>query len=103
MRRDSYYLDRPYFSDYLFEDWTLKKMVWEARSTDELRAKTAAMGIQYVLARHDYLFDYAQSTIVDDSKSKPENIAKLAMMKSFLLDPARTIKADNKFSLIKVF
>jgi hypothetical protein len=37
MRRDSYYLDRPYFSDYLFEDWTLKKMVWEARSTDELR------------------------------------------------------------------
>ena len=29
MRRDTYYLDRPAVSDYLFEDWTLRQMVVE--------------------------------------------------------------------------
>ena len=103
MRRDTYNLERPVFSDYLFEDWTLRKMVWETRSVEELRAKTAAMNVQYVLARHDFLFDYDKSTLVDDKRSRAENEAKLRNAKAFLLDPARTIKADDKFSLVKVF
>ena len=45
MRRDTYNLDRPYFSDYLFEDWTLRQMVWDSRNVQELRAKTAAIGV----------------------------------------------------------
>ena len=69
----------------------------------EMRAKTAAMGIKYVLARHDFLFDYDRSTLVDDKKPRAENEAKLKIAKDFILDPANTIKADNKFSLIKVF
>jgi 4-amino-4-deoxy-L-arabinose transferase-like glycosyltransferase len=103
MRRDTYDLDRPYFSDYLFEDWTLRKMIWESRNVQELRAKTAAMNVQYVLARHDFLFDYDRTTIVDDKKPHAENEAKLKIAKEFILDPARTIKSDAKFSLIKVF
>ena len=103
MRRDTYNIERPVFSDYLFEDWTLRKMVWESRSVQELRAKTAAMGVQYVLARHDFLFDYDKSTLVDDKKPRAENDAKLKIAKDFILDPERTIRADNKFSLIKVF
>jgi len=103
MRRDTYNLDRPVFSDYLFEDWTLRKMVWDARSVPELRAKVVAMGIKYVLTRHDFLFDYDKSTIVDDKKSRPENEAKLKIAKDFILDPANTIQSDEKFSLIKVF
>ena len=103
MRRDTYNIDRPVFSDYLFEDWTLRKMVWESRSVQELRAKTAAMGIKYVLTRHDFLFDYDRSTLVDDKKPRAENEAKLKIAKDFILDPANTIRADNKFSLIKVF
>jgi len=59
--------------------------------------------VQYVLARHDFLFDYASSTLVDDKKPRAENEAKLKMAKDFLLDPERTVKADNKFSLTKVF
>jgi hypothetical protein len=47
MRRDTYNIDRPVFSDYLFEDWTLRKLVWESRSAQELKAKTAAMGVKY--------------------------------------------------------
>jgi hypothetical protein len=103
MRRDTYNIDRSVFSDYLFEDWTLRKVVWESRNLQELRAKAAAMNVQYVLARYDYLFDYDKSTLVDDKKPRPENEAKIRMAKEFILDQSRTVKADNKFSLIKVF
>ncbi|HVF47018.1 MAG TPA: hypothetical protein VNA17_05575 [Pyrinomonadaceae bacterium] len=41
MRRDIYHIGKPVVSDYMFEDWTLRKMVWEARSAQELKAKAA--------------------------------------------------------------
>jgi hypothetical protein len=100
MRRDTYHVDRPVFSDYLFEDWTLRKMVWESKTLPELRSKTAAMGINYVLTRHDFLFDYDRSSLVDDEKPRAENEAKLKLAKDLLLDPANTVKADKKFSLV---
>jgi hypothetical protein len=102
MRRDTYNLDRPVFSDYLFEDWTLRKMLWASRDLQEMRTKTAAMGIKYILARHDFMFDYDRSAVVDDKKPRTENEAKLKLARDFILDPANTVKADNKFSLIKV-
>ena len=61
------------------------------------------MGIEYVLTRHDFMFDYDRSSLVDDKQPRAENEAKLRMAREVLLDPARTVKADNKFSLIKVF
>lgn len=103
MRRDTYNLDRPAVSDYLFEDWTLRNWVWEARSTPELKAKIAAMGVQYILSRNDVLLDYDRSALVDDKKTRAENEAKLKMAREVLLDPSRTVKSDNKFSLVKVF
>jgi 4-amino-4-deoxy-L-arabinose transferase-like glycosyltransferase len=103
MRRDTYNLDRPYFSDYLFEDWTLRKLVWEARSTAELKAKARERGFNYVLVRHDFLFDYDRSTLVDDKKSRKENEDKLKIAREFLLDKAATVRSDEKFSLVKVF
>ena len=102
MRRDTYNIERPVVSDYLFEDWTLRKMLWESRNVQELKAKAAAMGVSYVLARHDFLFDYDRSTLVDDKKPRAENEAKLRIAREFILDPANTIKADSKFSLIRV-
>lgn len=102
MRRDTYNIERPIFSDYIFEDWTLRKMVWDARSADELRKRTREMGVNYVLTRHDFLFDHDRTTLVDDRKPRPENEAKLKIAKEFLLDPARTIRADEKFSLIRI-
>lgn len=102
MRRDTYNLERPVFSDYLFEDWTLRKMVWESRDVQDLRAKTAAMGVKYILARHDFLLDYDRSAIVDDKKSRAENEIRLRMARDLILDPANAIKVDSKFSLIKV-
>jgi hypothetical protein len=49
------------------------------------------------------LFDHDRSALVDDKKPRAENEAKLKMAREVLLDPAKTVKADNKFSLIKVF
>jgi hypothetical protein len=103
MRRDTYNLYRPAVSDYLFEDLTLRQMVWESRNIAELRAKIAAMNVQYILSRNDVLFDYDRSALVDDKKARGENEAKLKMAREVLLDSARTVKADNKFSLVKVF
>jgi hypothetical protein len=103
MRRDTYHLDRPYFSDYMLEDVTLQRMVKDARSISELRAKAAAMGVTYVLSRHDFLLDPRVSSLVDDRKPQAENESKLRMAREFLLDPARTIRSDGKFGLVKVF
>lgn len=103
MRRDTYNIDRPVFSDYLFEDWTLRRMVWESKSAVELRAKAKEMGVTYVLTRHDFLFDYDRSTLVDDKKPRAENEAKLKIAKEFVLDKANTVTADEKFSLVKLF
>lgn len=102
MRRDTYHIERPVLSDYIFEDWTLRKMVWDARSADELRQKTREMGVSYVLTRHDFLFDHDRTTLVDDRRPRPENEAKLKIAKEFLLDAARTVRADEKFSLIRI-
>ena len=103
MRRDTYYLDRPAVSDYLFEDWTLKNILWSTRSLSEMKSQVAAMNVQYILTRHDFLFDYDRSPLVDDKKLRGENEAKLKMARALVMDPALTIKSDNKFSLVKVF
>jgi hypothetical protein len=103
MRRDTYNIERPVVSDYLFEDWTLRNMLWDSRSSQELKAKAASLGVQYILTRHDFLFDYDRSTLVDDKKPRAENEAKLRMARDLVLDPARTVKADDKFSLVKLY
>jgi hypothetical protein len=104
MRRDTYNLDRPAVSDYLIEDWTLRKMVWNVSNAQELKANAASLGVQYILTRHDVLLDYKQSALVDeDHYSRAENEAKLKMAKELVLDPARTVLSDKKFSLVKVF
>ncbi|HMO80673.1 MAG TPA: phospholipid carrier-dependent glycosyltransferase [Pyrinomonadaceae bacterium] len=102
MRRDTYNLDRPYFSDYLFEDWTLRQLLWEATDAEDLKRKTAEMGIDYVLARHDFLFDHKRSPLVDDTKPQVENEARLKAAGQLLLDPKNTIRSDKRFSLVRV-
>jgi hypothetical protein len=102
MRRDSYHLDRAYFSDYLFESWTLKRLVEESRDVNDLRQKAKQMGITHVLTRHDFLLDYGRTDIVEERRPEQENRAKLKMTEEFVLDKANTIQADKKFSLVKL-
>lgn len=102
MRRDTYNLDRPYFSDFMFEDWTLRNLVWEARDANDLRARIRAMGISYILVRHDVLLDYAHSSIVDEKKTNAENEVKLKMLRELFFDGPNTIRSDKRFSLVRV-
>lgn len=103
MRRDSYLIEKPYFSDYMFEDWTLKQMSEEANSVAELRAKAKQMGITHILARHDFLLDFNKSVIVDPQKRSDEgNRKKLQIVKDFILDGTNTLKADKRFSFVKL-
>jgi hypothetical protein len=102
MRRDTYNLERPYFSDYMFEDYTIKKYTDESNTAAELRARARADGITHVLVRHDVLLDYDRSPVVDDRRSREQNIEKMKMLKDFLMDGTKVIRSDRRFMLIEL-
>jgi len=101
MRRDTYYLDRPAFSDFIFEDWTLREWVRAARDADELAARVRAAGITHILVRPELLLDYTRSSIVDDRRSREENLAKLELLTTFFAR-ARRVRADETFWLLEL-
>jgi Dolichyl-phosphate-mannose-protein mannosyltransferase len=102
MRRDTYNLERPYFSDYMFEDYTIRKYVDEAASLEELRARVRADGITHLLVRHDLLLDLQRSPIIDERRTPEQNLAKMRLLNSFLLDGTRVLRRDNRFMLIEL-
>jgi hypothetical protein len=102
MRRDTYHLERPAFSDFIFEDYTLTRYVREATSVEEIRARVRAAGLTHLLVRHDILFDYARSPIVDESRPRAENMARLELMRAFFTQGTRLMKGDGKFWLIEL-
>jgi len=102
MRRDTYHLDRPYFSDFVFEDYTLTRYVRSAQSADEILAQVREAGITHVLVRHDVLFDYARSPIVDDQQPREQNLARLRILADFFGGGTRLIRGDQKFWLIEL-
>ncbi len=102
VRRDTYHLDRPYVGDYLFEDYTLRKWIELALSGRDVQQRARAAGITHVLIRHDILFDYARSPLVDDGAPRTENLARLERLRSFLTDGTRVIRADRRFALVEL-
>jgi hypothetical protein len=102
MRRDSYHLDRPYFSDFIFEDYTLTRYVLAAARYEEIRDRVRADGITHLLVRHDILLDYQRSPIVDERRPREENMARLTLLADFLSREARLVKGDQKFWLIEL-
>ena len=102
MRRDTYHLERSHFADYFFEDYTLRRWVDAAKTPDELWARARAAGITHVLARHDILLAYDRSVLVDDARSREENLGRLKLARAFLAEGATVIRADAKFVLAKL-
>ena len=102
MRRDTYYLERRVFADFIFEDWTLREWVLAARDADDLAARARAAGITHILLRHELLLDYARSSIVDDRRPREENLAKLELLTTFLTRRARLIRGDAKYWLLEL-
>ena len=102
MRRDSYHLERPYFSDFIFEDYTLTRYVRSASTVEDIRARVRADGITHLLVRHDLLLDYRRSPIVDERRPLEDNVAKLELLAAFLSRDTRLLKGDHKFWLIEL-
>jgi hypothetical protein len=102
MRRDTYHLDRPHFSDFVFEDYTLAQYAREARGADQMRARVRAAGITHLLVRHDVLFDLARSPVVDDRLPREDNLARLRLLLDFFQHGTRLIRGDRKFWLIEL-
>jgi hypothetical protein len=102
MRRDTYNIERPYFSDYMFEDYTIKKFVEESGTASQVRARVREIGITHLLVRQDVLLDYARSPIVDDRRSRAENLEKMKILQDFLTEGTRIIRRDARFILIEL-
>jgi hypothetical protein len=102
MRRDSYHLERPYFSDFIFEDYTLTRYVRAAARFEEIRDRVRADGITHLLVRHDILLDYRRSPIVDEGRPRDENVARLTLLADFFTRGTRLVKGDQKFWLIEL-
>ena len=102
MRRDSHHIDRPYFSDFVFEDYTLAQYVRDARQAADVLARAKAAGITHLLVRHDVLLDYATSPIVDDRQPPEKNLAKQDLLARFFGEGTRLLRADRKFWLIEL-
>jgi hypothetical protein len=102
VRRDTYHLERPYVGDYLFEDYTLRQWLGQARSGAEVRQRALAEGITHVLIRHDVLFDRAQSPLIDDRLPHEENVARVERLRSLLSDGTRVLRADRRYALVEL-
>ena len=102
MRRDTYHLARPYFSDYLFEDYTLLQMVNAATDADDLARRVAAQGMTHLLVRHDILLNPARTGLYDSRRSDAENAARLKLLKDFLTRRCQVLRQDAKFMLAQL-
>ncbi len=101
-QRDTYYLERPYFADYLFGTYTIARWVREAGGAPEVRARARALEITHVFVRHDRLLDYARSAVVDDAAPREVNLARLEMLRVFLFEGTRLVRDGRKFWLIEL-
>ena len=103
VRNDTVHLERAYFADYFFEDFTISKMVKEASSIGQLKANIKAMGITHLLVRYDALNDYNISPLVDDvTKSEVENLAKIRMFNELLTEESKVLKKDARVMLVEI-
>ena len=102
LRRDSYHIERPFFSDYLFEDYTLTQSVKESKNLQELRARICTAGITHLLVRYTLLLDYAYTPVVDEKKAEAENREKFELLKSFLTEGTKILRSDAQFMLVEL-
>jgi hypothetical protein len=101
-QRDTYYLERPYFADYLFGTYTIGQWIREARDPAEVRGRARALEITHLFVRHDRLLDYERSAVVDDAQPREVNLARLEMLRAFLFQGTRLVRDGRKFWLIEL-
>lgn len=90
----TYYLDRPFVSDFVLEHHTLSVMVIESRDVDDLARKVAGLKAQYLLVAPTFLFD-ERSTPFDTDAQKER-------LRQFLRTRCRMVKAGDRLILFRL-
>jgi hypothetical protein len=87
----SYYLEREYFSDSVFEDYTLRRIVQNAPTAAAIAKELNAMGITHLLFRPRILFGNATT---------PFTAAETLRFTEFLTRDCISLMADDRFTLL---
>lgn len=101
MRRDTYYIERPYFSDFRIEHHTLVELVKSSSSAAEMNQRAREMGMTHLLFTQDTLLDPATTPIIDDRLSPDENSRRLAMAREFLFGD-HVVAQEGRFVLTQL-
>jgi hypothetical protein len=88
-----YYLERDYFADSVFEDYTLTKIVKSSKTPVEIKDKIRAMGITHLLYRR---------TILLGAKTIPFNKEEAERFIKFLLEHSEVLILDDKIGLFYI-
>lgn len=96
LRNDTYYLQRPAFTDDFFEDWTLTQMVYKAETLPEMIESVKALGVTHLMVRYPLLFDQRYSPLVDpkDPQGSRKN---LDLLERFLFRYCRVLEKSPHY------
>ncbi|MCS7080975.1 MAG: hypothetical protein NZ585_13120 [Chloracidobacterium sp.] len=90
----TYYLDRPFVTDYAFEGYTLGRLVHASRTSDELAQFIAQLEVDWLLMALD---------IVLDPQTMPfENEAERARFLAYLQRYATLVRQDGRLALFRL-
>ncbi|WP_058867630.1 hypothetical protein [Chloracidobacterium thermophilum] len=90
----TYYLERPFLTDYAFEDYTLARLVRGARTADELAAAVARLDVDWLLI--------APGIVLDPRTTPFENEAERARFVAYLRRYATLVRQDGQLALFRL-
>ncbi|OYT73150.1 MAG: hypothetical protein CFK52_02465 [Chloracidobacterium sp. CP2_5A] len=90
----AYYLDRPFITDYAFEDYTLGRLARASRAAEEMAQAVAALEADWLLIALD--------TILDPRTTPFENEAERARFVAYLQQYATLVRQDGRLALFRL-
>ncbi len=90
----TYYLERPFLTDYAFEDYTLARLVRGTRTADELAAAVAQLDVDWLLI--------APGVVLDPQTTPFENEAERARFVAYLRRYATLVRQDGRLALFRL-
>jgi len=90
----TYYLERPFVTDYAFEDYTLARLVRGTRTADELAAAVAQLDVSWLII--------APGIVLDPQTTPFENEAERARFVAYLRRYATLVRQDRQLALFRL-
>ena len=91
MRNLGYLMDRPFYSDTLFEAHTLIKIIDEGVYAEDIIIRLKKLGITHILFNYQFVF----------GESSAFSLGERAILKNFLIRHAEQISRKNEFFLYR--